>query len=59
MYLAQPEPSKQYSVWSFQRAAYDYLPSFGAYQLAIKSQTPSSKDDDANIESPYKFDEVV
>ncbi|XP_065674400.1 transmembrane protein 209 isoform X2 [Hydra vulgaris] len=55
---AQPEPSKQYSAWSFQRAAYDYLPSFGTYQLAIKSQTPSSKDDDVNIESPYKFDEV-
>lgn len=55
---ANPESPKGPSFWSYGRAAYEYIPSFGTYQLATRSQSPSMKDDDDTVESPYKNDEM-
>jgi len=51
MCLGQNSPQKS-SLWKYNAAAY------GSYQLATRSQTPSVKDDDNSIESPFKQDEV-
>jgi len=47
------------SLWSYGRAAYEYIPTFGTYQLATRSETPSSKDDDDEApQNPLKYDEL-
>ena len=56
--LANPESPKGPSFWSYGRAAYEYVPTFGCYQLATRSQSPSMKDDDDTLDSPFKNDEV-
>jgi len=55
---ANPESPKGPSFWSYGRAAYEYIPTFGAYQLATRSQSPSMKDDDDILDSPFKNDEM-
>jgi len=55
---ANPESPKGPSFWSYGRAAYEYIPTFGTYQLATRSQSPSLKDDDDTPDSPFKNDEM-
>lgn len=55
----QDSPQK-HSIWKYGIPAYEYIPSFGSYQLATRSQTPNLKDDDDNgAESPFKHDEIL
>jgi len=55
---ANPESPKGPSFWSYGRAAYEYIPTFGTYQLATRSQSPSLKDDDDTLDSPFKNDDM-
>ncbi|XP_066922289.1 transmembrane protein 209-like isoform X1 [Clytia hemisphaerica] len=56
----QDSPQKS-SFWKYGSAAYEYIPSFGSYQLATRSQTPNVKDDDDDdgVESLFKQDEML
>ena len=56
--LGHGSPQKS-SFWKYGTAAYEYIPSFGSYQLATRSQTPNVKDDDEeSVDNILKQDEV-